>query len=284
MIKYLLVLICSFFISFELLSSFYVNSNQLLIEENKISLPTTTSPEENVYLIGDSFAKTDYVNEGYPILFNKYFESKGLNFIDLSINGSELNVHRRLLDSLSNFNPKLIIYYYNLGDVISLEKPVPTLITPINKSNQITTSESKETNETLITLLKQTKSVALIKDAIQFLYLTFTDQPYPSSFYYKFPLLNKKHEKEIQKLFNSIKAKHVIIVITTPFNCGDKPKEWQQYTLFKEMELNKNITLIQSVDIINDPELGVSWRNGHPNQKAIKIVSDSIFHVYSNQN
>lgn len=283
LIKNLSLLIVSFFISFELLSSFSINSNKLIVKENK-PLTLTKNYEETIYFIGDSYAKTNYVDEGYPIIFREHFKSNGLNFVDLSKNGSELDKHRKLLDSISRFNPKLIIYYYNIGDVISLEQSAPNEISksPIltNKSKSLVTSKNK--NNYLSNLALESSSIGLIKDGIQYLYLTFTDEYSPSSYTYKFPFWNKKHKKEIQKLFNSIKAENIIILITTPFNSGDKPKNWEQYKLFKEMELNSNVFLIQSVDIVDDPKLAVSWRNGHPNQKAIKLISDSIIQLYSN--
>lgn len=281
-IKYFSLLSITFLVSFELLSTFSVNSNVITVTENKASGSLATN-DQTVFLIGDSYAKTDYVEEGFPVLFQKHFDSIGLNFVDLSKSGSELNVHKKLLDSLSALNPKLIIYYYNMGDVISLEQSEPEL-TESNKEKDITQEKSSPSfSQNLSNLAIKSKSMGLIKDAIQYSYLAFTDKPSPGSFSYNFPLWNKKHEKEIQELFNSIKSENVIIFITTPFNCGKKPKTWEQYDLFNNMELNNNVMLIQSVDVLNDPNFSVSWRNGHPNQEGVRMVTDSIIKFYSNK-
>ena len=45
-----------------------------------------------------------------------------MEFLDLSIQGSSLADHLEILDSISNINPKLIIYFYNFNDIVSLNK------------------------------------------------------------------------------------------------------------------------------------------------------------------
>jgi hypothetical protein len=294
-LKYSFLLSISFLISFELLSSFSINSNKLYVNVKEPNV-FSESEKETVYLIGDSYAKTSYVNEGYPKIFKKHFNSVGLNFVDLSENGSELDTHKKLLDSLNILKPKLIIYYYNLGDIIGLKKLSQT---SINREIETSKAVSKGSNNSLNSYNKQkdvsiykylsdlalkSKSIGLIKDAIQYTYVLLTDKPSPKSSTYKYSLQNKENSQNIKDLFNSIQSEQVIILITTPFNYGIKPKKWEQYSVFKNMILNDNILLIQSVDIVNDPKLAVSWRNGHPNQEAIKILSNSILHLYQNIN
>lgn len=297
-LKYLFLLAISFLLSFELLSTFSINSNMLSInmkEHNVLS----EQKKETVYFIGDSFAKTNYVKEGFPEIFKKYFNSIGLNFVDLSENGSELDTHKKTLDSLNIINPKLIIYYYNLGDIIGLKEPSRTLLnrphleveksTSISNENYNSIGNYKKQNDKSIykylsDLALKSKSVGLIKDVIQYTYVFLTDKPSPKSSTYKYSILNKKYSQDIKDLFNSIKSDQVIILITTPFNYGIKPKKWEQYSVFKNMSLNDNILLLQSVDIVNDSKSAVSWRNGHPNQDAIRILSDSILQSYQKIN
>jgi hypothetical protein len=109
--------------------------------------------------------------------------------------------------------------------------------------------------------------------------LFFTDRPLKGTSAASFPKLNLKYKDELRDIFNSIESEHVIILINTRFNFGTRMKKWEHYEVFKNMELNDNITLLQSIDIVPDDDHALSWRNGHPNQEAIDIIADRIMEL-----
>ena len=73
-----------------------------------------------------------------------------------------------------------------------------------------------------------------------------------------------------------------MIFVNTPFNTGERPKEWEQYEVFNSINAISDYKIIQAVDILNDPDYALSWRNGHPNQEAIKIIADTLIKEFEN--
>ena len=60
--------------------------------------------------------------KAFLIILEEYFKKKKWNFYDLSVPGSSLSDHVKIFDSLSKINPRLVIYFYNFNDIVSLNK------------------------------------------------------------------------------------------------------------------------------------------------------------------
>ncbi|WP_274475273.1 hypothetical protein [Mangrovimonas aestuarii] len=234
---------------------------------------------KDVYFVGDSYASTNYVKESYPVIFKNYFKSIGWNFTDLSRAGTELNYHKPILDSLSDIKPELIIYYYNISDVVSLNDSI-LLLNDKNVSLQNKVVDKKERGNSLKRIMNRayndSETILLLKKIAQYSSLILTDRHLAGTPANKFPMENKRQEKKLKDFFSSITAENVIILINTPFYAGEKVKMWEQYNMFNNMETSDNCFLVQAVDIIDDSKYAVSWRNGHPNQEAIKVIADSL--------
>lgn len=275
-IRILLLIFISFVLSFELIS-YVIPQNNILNVNEKGNSYVNKENNDDVYFVGDSYASTGYVEQSFPILFRDYFKSRSMNFIDLSRPGSELADHKKILDSISNYNPKLIIYFYNISDVVSLNDEILLLNDRRNISLNDNNDEPKKKSSNIIKkVYNNSKSVLLFKQALQYLSILLTDRFFPGTPAYAFPRETLKNKKELEEIFNSIKAQNLFILINTPFNTGEIPKKWEQYKVFNEFSLTSDYTLMQSVDILNDSKYGVSWRNGHPNQEAIKIIADTL--------
>ena len=219
----------------------------------------------NVYFLGDSYASTEYVAEPFPNLFKNHFERKGFCFHDFSKAGSNMAYHKMILDSIGKDTPELIIYFYNISDIVDIDIIKPSIL---NRAGSI--------NLNIINLLEKSKSILFFKKSIQFVSLKATNEFLPGTSAYSFPYLNKEHQHLLHSYFQSIKAKNVVILINTPFNAADKVKNWDHYTVFKKMDFESNYQLIQASDIISNPDYSVSWRNEHPNQEAIKKITNYI--------
>jgi len=272
-----LLILFSFIFSFELIAHLSSRDNVLRVTNDTFSASTSSinkDIKETVYFLGDSYASTAYAKESYPVLFRDYFKSRGLNFVDLTKSSTELVDHKIVLDSLSKLNPKLIIYFYNISDIISRTQNLP----PITQKTVSKVSEkSNKTNKIDIkNSIVTSASVLFFKESIQYLSLTFTGKFYPGTTAYNFPKDNLEDKEYLENYFNSIKAENVFIFINTPFTAGGNPLKWEQYQMFSEFNKNYDYHLIQSVDIINDSKYSQSFRNSHPNQKAIKIMASKL--------
>jgi len=115
------LLLFSFVIGFELINIIKPDDNVINTNDEGFSYVDINN-QDNVYFLGDSYASTNYAEFGYPLIFRDYFKSRGFNFIDLSRAGTVLLEHKEILDSISQFNPKLIVYFYNISDINALIK------------------------------------------------------------------------------------------------------------------------------------------------------------------
>ena len=206
--------------------------------------------------MGDSFASTNYLNEGFPIILEEYFKKKKWNFYDLSVPGSSLSDHVKIFDSLSKINPRLVIYFYNFNDIVSLNKNL--LLIDYNNEKFYKKNHLKKALQKIYYSLN---SVKFFKKLLQYFSLKITDRYLkytPSSL---FPIEHVKRKEELKNIFDSITAKNKLILVNTPNNAGNKPKKWEQYKVLSDINLETDYQIIQSVDYINDSNLGVSWRN-----------------------
>ncbi|MCG1034794.1 hypothetical protein [Polaribacter sargassicola] len=271
------LILISFILSFELIANLSSKDNVLRVTTDTFSVSTSSinkNIKDDVYFLGDSYASTAYAKESYPILFRDYFKSRGYNFIDLTKSSTELVDHKIVLDSIGKLNPKFIIYFYNISDIISRTQNLP----PITQKSVVKNDEkATETNKIHVkNIIKNSASLLFFKESIQYLSLTFTGKFYPGTTAYNFPKDNLKDKEYLKNYFNSINAENVFIFVNTPFTAGGSPKNWEQYQMFKEFSKDANYHLIQSVDIINDAKYAESFRNSHPNQEAIKIIASTL--------
>ncbi|WP_405609558.1 hypothetical protein [Polaribacter sp. Asnod1-A03] len=276
-----LLILFSFILSFELIAHLSSKDNILRVTNNTFSASTSSIDndiKETVYFLGDSYASTGYAKESYPILFRNYFKYRGYNFVDLTKSSSELIDHKIILDSISKLNPKFIIYFYNISDIISRTQNLPPITQkPINNTSEKSNKTNKIDVKNIIT---NSASALFFKESIQYLALTFTGRFYPGTTAYNFPKDNLNDKEYLKDYFNSIKAENVFIFVNTPFTAGGNPKNWEQYQMFKEFNKQSDYHLIQSVDIINDSKYAESFRNSHPNQKAIKIIAEELIEEF----
>ncbi|MDB9827950.1 hypothetical protein OAC33_00210 [Flavobacteriaceae bacterium] len=278
--QFFLVLI-SFTISYELISELNSNKSRLNIDDKGFSYQSDLL-DRDVYFVGDSYASTNYVDNPYPRIFRDYFKSKGLNFFDYSKAGSELNTHKLILDSISKKKPELIIYFYNISDIVSLNSDILFLDNreiEMDKTSDKSISNKKTILKDFLVNAYKSHTLTLMKSSIQYISLKSTSRFYKGSPANRFYKENKMNSNQLEKIFDGIKAENVIILINTPFNSHPLPKKWEHYEVFKEMSYNKDYKLLQAVDIIEDPNFSVSWRNGHPNQKGIQIIADQIIEI-----
>lgn len=272
----LIIILVGFFISFEFLSELNSSKSRLNINDKGFSYKSELAIGD-VYFIGDSYASTNYVDSPYPKIFRDYFESKDLNFFDFSKAGTELNFHKNILDSISLRKPELIIYFYNISDIVSLNSDVLLLDKrEIEIDNKNIKPKANFNFKDISVVLYESHTVTLVKKTLQYISLKFTGKFLRGTPAYRFPIENELHAKDIEELFDAINAKNVIILINTPFNAHPEVKNWEHYAVFQELSYKKNYILIQAVDIIQDPKYSVSWRNSHPNQEAIQIIANHI--------
>lgn len=269
-LKNFIILLISFFVGIEIIG-FIKSGENILNTDYRGNSYFENENQYSAYLVGDSFASTSYLNEGFPIIFEKYFKEKKWNFYDLSLQGTSLSDHKKLLDSLSKINPKLVIYFYNLNDIVSLNKNI--LLVDYNNEKSSKVNYSKHV---LQKIFYSSKSIKLFKKSLQYLSLKITNRYFPSTPSYFFPREHLKKKYELKNIFDSIEAENKLILINTPYNAGDKPKKWEQYQVFNDINKNTDYNILQSVDYINDTSFGVSWRNAHPTQDAVNIISNVL--------
>jgi hypothetical protein len=275
------IVLFSFFIFMELIPFISPERNVMNVNDAGYSYLDNNN-NNNVYFLGDSYAATNYVNEGYPIIFRDYFNKRGWNFIDLSVPGSTIVQHKPILDSISNLNPKLIIYFYHISNAVRLSKELNAFkedYDPNQISNMISDSlkiKKSNKNSVLKGLYDNSATALFLKKTVQYFSLQFNDEFYPGTAAYKYPKETLKHKNELELYFESIQAENVHILVNAQFSAGDKVKQWEHYKVFKGFEDNKEFKIRQAVDIVSDSDYAVSWRNGHPNQEAIKIIADTL--------
>lgn len=268
--KNLIIIMISFFTGIEIIG--FITSNENVLDVNyRGNYYFENQNKYSAYLVGDSFASTNYLKEGFPIIFEKYFKEKKWNFFDLSIQGSSLADHLEILDSISNINPKLIIYFYNFNDIVSLNKNM-LLIDYDNEKF----SKNNYPKRIMQKIYYSSNSVKFLKKSLQYISLKTTNKYFPSTPSYLFPKEHVKKKFELKNIFDSIRAENKLILINTPYNAGDKPIKWQQYKVFNDINKKTDYQIIQSVDYINDASFGVSWRNAHPTQEAVNIVANVL--------
>jgi hypothetical protein len=277
-LKNVVLVFISFVIFFEFVAFISPENNAINVNEKGFTF-FDKNINESVYFIGDSYASTNYAEEGYPLIFQNYFQSRGWNFIDLSRAGSELSNHKPILDSIGKLNPKLIVYFYNISDIVSLNDELLIL----NERNVILGQDDNK-KEKSFNIIKyaynKSASLLLFKKCAHHISLILTDRFLPGTPAYFFPKETLKQKRKLKGIFDSIHAQNLLIVVNTPFNTGKKPFEWEQYKVFKDISKKSEYTLIQTVDIVSDSKYSISWRNGHPNQEAIKIIADSLIQKF----
>ncbi|MEL7222439.1 MAG: hypothetical protein AAGJ93_14045 [Bacteroidota bacterium] len=278
LLKYLVLVAVSFVAALELFNVLSFTNNLLQKEEPDTSVQSTPEGEPVVFL-GDSYAATVYVKDNYAKQFDDFFSAQGYNFIDLSRPGLSLDETDRRLDSVytqySPAIPKLAIYYYTIVNVMSFERGSwANGITATRTPPKAEKERKKDFN-----WKEDSATVLMLKDILHTLSLTFIGKPFPGTLAGKHPALNVKHQENLRQVFNSIQAEQVIVVINTPFNYGPKLRKWEHYEMFKSMELNDNVTLVQTIDIVDDGDHALSWRNGHPNQEAIDKVATKVLEI-----
>lgn len=277
-LKFLVLVAISFVVGMEFLSVLSFSNNLLEKENDDIAFQPAEGAESVVFL-GDSYAATVYTEDSYAKQFDNFFSEKGYNFIDLSRPGLSLDETDKLLDSVYSTHspviPKLVIYYYTVINVMSFERgPWVNGITKVSTPSKVKKERKKDFN-----WKEDAASVLILKDILHTLSLTFIGEPFPGTPAAKHSTLNVKHQENLRQLFNSIQAEKVIVVVNTPFNYGPKIRKWEHYDMFKSMELNDNVTLVQTIDIVDDGDHALSWRNGHPNSEAIDIVADRVIEI-----
>jgi len=279
-IKSIVLVVISFIATIELITAISPSEN-LLRESDKVLsfLPDPTA--KSVLFIGDSFAATSYIENSYARQFEAFFEDKNLHFLDLASPGTDLKDHLNYLDSVKlthTHRPELMIYYYNISDVVSfVNGDIVTIADEEERklAQKVERLERKRQKKgRLGTILK--KSNQVVKDVLQQLSLKATGHLLPGSPISMAPKYNVKYQNELREIFNSFEAEHTIILVNTPFHYGENAKYWEHYELLNTMALNDNISLLHTVDIIPDEEYALSWRNGHPNQEAIDIIAARI--------
>ncbi len=275
-IQSIFLLAISFFLAFELIS--FCGKDDIILDVNEIGHNYFDERNmENVYFIGDSYASTNYAKEGFPMLFSQYFAKRKWNFFDLSKAGTELSDHKILLDSVSESNPKLIIYYYNISDIVSIQGGQLKDAANHSKKNK---SQQKWTSQILDWFNNKSATVIFIKKAAHHISLLLTDKFLPGTPASEFPRKTEKYKKELEKIFQDIKCQNLIILVNTPYSAGDRPKKWKHYKVFQEIAKNNAFTLIQGIDLIPDSKYAISWQNGHPNQEGIYIIKDTLTKIF----
>ena len=70
----------SFFTGIEIIG--FITSNENVLDVNyRGNYYFENQNKYSAYLVGDSFASTNYLKEGFPIIFEKYFKEKKWNFL-----------------------------------------------------------------------------------------------------------------------------------------------------------------------------------------------------------
>lgn len=277
----IVIVLFSFVIFMELIPTFSPERNVMNVNDAGYSFQGSKN-KENVYFIGDSYAATNYVEDGYPTIFRNYFKDRGWNFIDLSVPGSTIIQHKAIIDSIGAYNPKLIIYFYHISNGSRLNKELKAFKEDYNpnqirniKDDSLRNKKPKK-KSVFKEVYDNSATVLFLKKTLQYFSLQVNDEFYPGSPAYRFPKETLKFKDELELYFESIQAENVHILINTQFLAGEKVKQWDHYNVFKGFEGNKEFKITQAVDIVSDPDYSVSWRNGHPNQEAIKIIADSL--------
>ena len=268
----------SFAMSYEFLSWLNAGKSHLRAKDESFTY-VDASNDADVYFIGDSYASTTYVDNPYPMIFRDHFKARGMNFYDYTEDGSELNTHKRLLDSIGAKEPELVIYFYNISDIVSLNSDlllVNNREIDIDSENDSSIKNDNFEMNDIIAPIYNSHTVELAKKITQFLTFKMTGKYLKGTPSYRFPIENKLHADALEELFDSIKAKQVIILINSPFNANPESKNWDHYAMFKNLAAKKEYKVLMAADIIDDPKYSVSWRNAHPNQEAIEIIASQV--------
>lgn len=279
-IKSIFLVVASFCIAFEIIS--FCGNDEIAINVNDEGYSYfDKANSETVFFVGDSYASTNYAEQGYPVLFREYFKSRDWNFVDLSKAGSELSYHKHLLDSINDLNPRLVIYFYNISDIVSLKNGTLQPHLPTSKKEKSTKNLFKQTSDWVA---NQSATVIFFKKVLHHVSMLLTDEYLPGTPAYKFPRQTVKYREQLGDIFSGIHAENVLVFVNTPFSAGVRPKSWLHYKVFEDLKQGNGYVLIQAVDVVNNPDYAISWRNGHPNQDAIRIISDSLIQVFDTFN
>ncbi|MEE9372861.1 MAG: hypothetical protein V3V00_07380 [Saprospiraceae bacterium] len=282
-IRSILVLV-SFIVFFEFLS-FSKQKNILLPPSSKVIITEAIDTTiRRAFLIGDSYAETAYLQKGFPKIFNAYFKNKGnFYFQNLSNSATELDTHMRHFKSLEDIHPEVIIYFYNINDIISLDDKL--FGGEKASENRINADGSKKVvqqqsffKNILSKIRSKSTSVVLLRDVSHAVFMWFTDRPTPGSTIYKLPQSHITYQDELEQIFNSFSniTDRLIIVVNTPMHYGVNTKSWKHYKLLKSFSMPYHVSVINAVDVIGDKKYAVSWRNGHYNQDGVNVLAKNI--------
>ena len=228
-----------------------------------------------VFFIGDSYAQTAYLKRGFPVLMQAYCDNAGFAFHDFTMEGTELNTHLSQLQDISSFHPKIIVHFYNINDVISLDTD---LFAGRNDDIHIDKEGKKIKGKKISTLKKsmniireKSRTFILLRDISHWIIMHLFDRPAPGSTTFELPASNVRHKDDLRDIFTNTaqSCDELIIVVTSPLQYGASVKTWEHYELFHQMDLPDNVHRIQWSDIIGDAKYALSWRNGHANQAGV---------------
>ena len=223
--------------------------------------------------VGDSFAKTNYADNNYPNQFRALFEEYDVFFADFTLGGTDFDYHRDLLEKVGELNLDYVIYFYNISDVISL---MPEGMISGDKIASITRPNGEKglsTKDIKQMIFKESRTLRLLKDIIQLGSRKLTGRPLAGSTAGRYPVANFQNEGVLRSFFASVQCESMFILINTPFFAGESVKGWEHYDMFRTMSLPDDVHLMQAIDVVTDPSLAVSWRNGHPKPPAIDAVA-----------
>lgn len=239
---------------------------------------------KNIILIGDSYAKTFYLKNSFPKIFDSIAKKHHYNFIDYTQSGSGFNIHRSLVQDSANrvSEQNIILYYFNIGDIADLKNGNSK--TNISRNiKALKHKGSKNYNPMKYAFANSAfELLGISKSLYQHAHINIFEHPSKNSDLYQYShLAYKAFGEELEKKLLSLNnhQNRIIIIVTYPFNFSiDKMQTWYVYQYFNKIQ-NKNIEVYQTIDMlqeIKDHDLSVSWRNGHPNQEAANCIAKKI--------
>jgi hypothetical protein len=244
---------------------------------------TSTRSQKNLILVGDSYARTIYLQNSFPKIFDSIAKKHNYNFINYTQSGSEFHDHAKLINSsiTASNEENIVVYFYNIGDIIDFRNPKKETLKSIKKNPS--TSSNQNHSTVLFSVSRSIKEVFDIsKGMYQHLHVKVDGYPTKSSDLYMFAKTDYElYGKDLEQSMStwSNKGKRIIFVVTYPFNYEiDEMKNWYVYQYFSTLK-NKNIEVYQSIDMleeIKDKDLSISWRNGHPNQETVDSLAKKV--------
>jgi hypothetical protein len=227
----------------------------------------TISPK--IFLIGDSFFDTDYIEDGgYVKYFEEWSKDNGYEFINLALAGTDILDHASIWSKIPDYSNHIYFYSIKVHDV---EKDIPLK----NNIKQIKGTKEFTKKQKFIEFISKSDVIYFFKDILHQTFMKLYHTPLNNTHLSKVlvnPDINRlKYLNQFLNILDKKKGK-VHIVINYPFNFKydiNELKKWKLFNFFNRKF--KNLNIIQTPLIENGKE-SVDWRNIHPNEIAVKNI------------